>query len=279
MKPWAPVAAALLLATPLHAQTMRAFEASHRRGDARSLAVRVDFNAGSLHLAAARPGDLYRMRLAFDAERFAPVARYSAADGHLLLGTTPAGETGFRVVGQRQLAQQASVALAPDVPLTLEINIGAGLGDIDLGGLELSSASIRTAASRTTVTVSTPNPGHCSTLDLDAGASELSTDRLGNARCANIRFQGGVGKVTLDLTGAWTDALRVQARMALGELHLLLPKDAGVEIMLDRTLTTFEPVGFTRKGTTYTSANFASARRTIRIDVSTAVGGIVTEWR
>jgi hypothetical protein len=276
---WTASALLLLLAAPLHGQSMREFQASHRRGDAGALSVHVQFSAGALHLDAARPGDLYRMRLAFDAQRFSPVARYSAADGRLTLGTSAAGDAGFRVVNQRQLAQQASVTLAPDLPIALEVDLGAGLGSIDLGGLELTSATIRSAASRTSISVSSPNPGRCTSLDIDAGASEITTDRLGNARCTEIRFEGGVGKTTLDLSGQWSDVLRVRAQMALGELHLLLPKDAGVEITLDRTLTTFRPVGFTRQGATYTSTNFSAARRTIHVDVSTAVGGVVTEWK
>ncbi|MGH7591937.1 MAG: hypothetical protein ACREL2_10910 [Gemmatimonadales bacterium] len=278
MKRWFACVTLLFLAAPLQGQAMREFQASHKRGDTRSLSVQVRFNAGTLRLGAARPGELYAMRLGFDAERFSPVARYTAADGHLTLGTAALGTAGFRVVDHRQLEQQASVLLAPDVPLELAVDLGAGIGNIDLGDLLLSSATIRSAASRTSISVSTPNRGHCTTLDLNAGASEISTDRLGNARCAEIRFEGGVGKATLDLTGQWHDVLRVRAAMALGELHLRFPKDAGVEITLDRTLTTFRPVGFTRQGTTYTSANFSHARRIIHVDVSTAVGGIVTEW-
>lgn len=272
------MAAVALGAAPLRAQTMRDFQAVRHRAAEKALTAQVDFAAGSLVLGAGKPGDLYRMRLAFDADRFTPVAQYDATRGAVSLGARAIGQAGIRVVNQRQLAQRAEVELAPDVPLDLDVTVGAGLGDIDLGGLDLSSAAIHAAASRTTIAVSRPNRGHCSTLDLDAGASELVTDRLGNARCTDIRFEGGVGKVTLDLTGEWRDALRVRARMALGELHLTLPKDAGVEIVLDRTLTTFKPTGFVQHGTTYTSNGFDRAKRTIHIDVSTAVGAIVTDW-
>lgn len=275
------IAAALalsLLALPLQGQAMRQFSASHRRGNTTALAVRVNFSAGTLHLGAAPTGELYRMDLAFDADRFAPVAGYTPATGSLTLGTTPVGDAGIRVMNRSQLAQRAAIELAPDIPLQLDVNLGAGFGEIELGGLRLRTARIRTAGSRTTVSARTRNAIPCGTLDLDAGASELTTEHLGNLRCAEIRSEGGVGRVTLDLTGAWTDALRVRARMALGELHLVLPRDAGVAIALDRTLTTFQPAGFTRKGSSYTSANFGKAHRTIQIDISTAVGGIVTEW-
>ncbi|MFI5234258.1 MAG: hypothetical protein ACHQXA_00975 [Gemmatimonadales bacterium] len=274
----AAAAALALLAAPVQAQTMRTFETSRHRGTEAALRVQVDFAAGTLKLGAGTPGRLYQMQLDFDADRYTPVARFDGTDPAVSLGVHSAGQTSFQVISERHLAQRAVVELAPDVPLHLNVTLGAGVGAIDLGGLTLADASIRTAASRTTVSVSRPNRGHCTTLDLDAGASELVTNRLGNSRCAEIRFEGGVGKVALDLSGAWTDVLRVRARMALGELRLLLPRDAGVEIVLDRTLTTFRPVGFTRHGATYTSGNFDHATRTIRIDVSTAVGGIVTEW-
>ncbi|MGH7532167.1 MAG: hypothetical protein ACREL4_02645, partial [Gemmatimonadales bacterium] len=87
MKRWIGCATLLFLAAPLHGQAMREFQASHKRGDARSLSVKVQFSAGTLRVGAARPGDLYAMRLGFYAERFSPVARYIAADGHLTLGT------------------------------------------------------------------------------------------------------------------------------------------------------------------------------------------------
>lgn len=274
----AAIGTLLVAAAPLRAQTMREFHVSRRLGAETALKARVTFAAGTLVLGAGARGTLYRMDLAFDADRFTPLATFDPAGASLVLGARAVGDAGLRVVNQRQLAQRAEVALSPDLPLDLDVTVGAGMGQLDLGGLDVTSAAIHTAASRTTLAVTAPNRGRCTTLDLDAGASTLMTDRLGNLRCGEIRFQGGVGKVTLDLRGEWHDVLRVRARMALGEVHLILPRDAGVEIVLDRTLTSFQPVGFTRQGTTYTSDGFSKTRRTIHIDVSTAVGGLVTEW-
>lgn len=274
------VAGVLLACWPgaLAAQTLRTFTVSRDRGGETALSARVEFAAGTLRLGAGQRGTLYRMDLDFDAERFTPLARFDGSGATATLGVRGLADGGFRMVDQRQLAQRAVIALAPDVPLHLDVTVGAGFGTVDLGGLDLADAAIHTAASRTTVRVSRPTTGHCTSLDLDAGAAELSTETLGNARCANIRFEGGVGQVTLDLTGEWSDALRVEAKMALGELRLRLPSDAGVEIVLDRTLTSFQPTGFTRRGAIYTSANFSQAKRTIHVDVTTAVGGIGVEW-
>ena len=89
---------------------------------------------------------------------------------------------------------------------------------------------------------------------------------------------GGGGATTLDLTGRWTSTLRVRAKQALGNLKLVLPKDAGVRIVLDRTLTSFTPVGFVQDGAAWVTPNFRTAARTIQIDITTAVGGIEVRW-
>ena len=101
---------------------------------------------------------------------------------------------------------------------------------------------------------------------------------LGNSRCDRIAFEGGVGRVTLDFGGAWTSSARVSVRMALGETTLRLPRQVGVRITLDKFLTSFEPQGLVRRGTSYLSPGYDQAARHLDIDVTTAVGGVTVEW-
>lgn len=265
-------------AEPASAQSMRTFTASRKVEAIPSLTVAVEFGAGYLTIGPDDGGMLYDAELRYDQERAAPLHRYDAAQHRLELRLRPVGNAGVRVVNRAQMAQRASLSLAPDIPLALDVTLGAGEGELELGGLRIRSAAVHSVATRTLIRVSRPNAIACETLDLDGGAAEVITEHLGNLRCEEIRFEGGVGQTTLDLTGRWTSNLRVQAKQALGSLRLVLPKDAGVRIVMDRTLTSFTPTGFTKEGNALVTPNYRSAARTIQVDITTAVGGIEVRW-
>ena len=270
--------AVVALPPVLSAQTMRTFTASRRAEPVPALGVTVEFGAGYLTLGPDRGGMLYDAEFRYDQERATPEHRYDAATHQLDLRLRPVGNAGVRVTNRGQLAQRASLTLAPNIPLALDVTLGAGDGEIELGGLKVRSAAVHSVATRTLVRVSRPNTIACETLDLGGGAAEVITEHLGNLRCAEIRFEGGVGSTTLDLTGRWSSTLRVSAKQALGSLRLVLPKDAGVRIVLDRTLTTFTPTGFDRDGAAWVTPNYRNAARTIQVDITTAVGGIEVVW-
>ena len=267
-----------LWAAPLAAQSMRTFTASRKLESAPALSVGVEFGAGYLTLGPNTQGMLYDVSVRYDQERSTPEHRYDATTHRLELRLRPIGSAGVRITNREQLAQRASLTFAPTIPLVLDVTLGAGEGELELGGLRIKSAAVHSVATRTIIRASHPNTIACETLDLDGGAAEVITEHLGNLRCAEIRFDGGVGATTLDLTGRWTSTLRVRAKQALGNLKLVLPKDAGVRIVLDRTLTSFTPVGFVQDGAAWVTPNFRTAARTIQIDVTTAVGGIEVSW-
>lgn len=267
-----------LWAREASAQSMRTFTATKGFDPIPALAVAVEFGAGHLHLTPNTAGQLYHVDFRYDEERAAPEHRYDPQTHQLQLRLRPVGNAGVRVTNREQLAQDATITLTPQVPLTLDVTLGAGDGELELGGLRLKSAAVHSLATRTIIRVSHPNLITCETLDLDGGAAEVITEHLGNLRCTDIRFDGGAGRTTLDLTGRWTSSLRVRAKQALGNLQLVLPKDAGVRITLDRTLTTFTPSGFVRENNAWVTPNFRSAARTIEVDITTAVGGIEVRW-
>ncbi len=101
---------------------------------------------------------------------------------------------------------------------------------------------------------------------------------LGNSRCDRLDFEGGIGKVTLDFGGTWTVSSEVGVKMAVGELVLRLPRQAGVRISLDEFLASFKPAGLEQQGTIYQSAGYAEAERKLEIAVTTAVGEVRVEW-
>lgn len=272
------VAALIVVAAPLAAQTMRSTTVTRQRHDLGDLNARIEFAAGTLTLRAARNPALYSMNLQYDADRYAPVSRFDPASNNLVLGVQNVGNSGLRVSSKRHLQQNAIIELSPEVNLSLDVRFGAVEAGIDLGGLKLTDARIRSAASQTSVRFSQPNRAVCGSLELNAGAAKFEAVALGNSGCQEIRFDGGVGEVTLDLTGQWVADSRLVANVAVGGLTLRLPRQLGVELVVDRFLASFNPVGFSRKGSSYFSDGYDSRERHLRVEIKTTVGDINVEW-
>jgi hypothetical protein len=242
------------------------------------LAAQLEFAAGMLRVTPGRPGELYRMDLSYDEERYLPISDFDSQHGTVLLGLKPAGEGGVRVVSRNQLQQTASLALSPRVDLSLGFNLGAVDADVDLGGLRVSQLEMKTGASKAVVRFSRPNATRCDHASMSAGAARVTVLGLGNSRCDEISFEGGVGQVLLDFSGSWSSNSRVYVRMAMGELTLRLPRAVGVNLRMDKFLSSFEAQGLVRRGESYQSANYDRAQRHLDLDLTTAVGGVNVEW-
>jgi hypothetical protein len=270
--------ALVVFASAAEAQTMRPFTTFRQMHGETRLNVRLDYAAGSLHVAPGSGSELYRMDLSYDEDRFVPVSDFDAATGMVTLGLRSSGQRGVRVVSGNQLRQIANIALSPRVDLALDITMGAAEAEIELGGLRIRDLDFKTGASRTLISFSQPNATRCRRAAFRAGAAEISVSGLGNSRCDEIEFEGGMGSVTLDFSGTWSSSSRVDVNMAVGDLTLLLPRQVGVRVSIDKLLSSFEPSGLVSRGEAFVSPNYDRAQRRLDLEISTAVGGVSVEW-
>jgi cell wall-active antibiotic response 4TMS protein YvqF len=267
-----------LCAGDVAAQSMRPFSTFRQWHGETRLTARLEYAAGTLRVGPGRADELYRMDLSYDEDRFLPVSDFDASGGEVMLGLAPAGGGGVRVVSQNQLRQTAGVAFSPKADLALEVKLGAVDGELELGGLRVANLDFSAGASRAAVRFSRLNGTRCRSATLSAGAAELTVSGLGNSRCDRIAFDGGVGSVTLDFGGAWTSSSQVEVKMALGEVTLRLPRQVGVNVTLDKFLSSFDPEGLERRGNSYRSRGYEQAARHLDISVSTAAGAVRVEW-
>ena len=268
-------AASLAAARPSAAQTWQTLTSARQRHGETQLTVVVNYAAGEFRLGAAPAGTLYRMDLRYDEDRFTPLREYDVQAGRLRVGARGRGGR-VESVGRRKGDPTPSLdlQLAPDIPLALDLELGAVKSAVDLGGLALRSVRYRTGASETTLRFSRPNPEPCSELAIEAGAAAFHAWSLGNAGCRSVRLEGGVGDVTLDFSGAWQGAMSADLSVALGTLTLMLPRDAGVAVHLSRFLASFDQAGFVKRGDTWYSAGYESARRRLVLHVSATFGAV-----
>ncbi len=270
--PRVALAAALLLGvTPaLHAQEWRTFEASRPAGDTTELTVRLRYGAGRLTVRPADRALLYRVAMRYDASRTEPEYRFDPALHTLHAGI--ADHSGRADRDRDGDTASFTLELGTGTPVSLEAELGALSGTLELGGLRLRDLALKTGASDLDVVVSTPTAEPLRFARIEAGAASLRVRRLGNARPARVRASVGVGTLDLDLTGSWAQTMDVSADVALGGLTLRVPADAGLEVDASTFLAGFEKAGLTKRGGLFYSDNWERAPRRIRLRLNAVMG-------
>lgn len=246
----------------------------HRSGEER-LEVQVRYGAGRLLVGSgASAGELYRVGMRYDPDVFEPITDYRS--GVLRVGVEGVGSS-IRMA--KDGAGELDLRLSPDLPLDLDLDFGAVEADIELGGLQVRELDIETGASETQVRFSTPNAVSCDRMGLSMGAASFTAEGLGNANCAEINVEGGVGEVTLDFSGDWRRDMDADIAMALGSLTLVIPSTVGVRVEKDTFLTSFDDARFEKRDGVYYSTNWDSAQHRLDVDLSGAFGSVNIRWR
>jgi hypothetical protein len=129
-----------------------------------------------------------------------------------------------------------------DVAMQLDIRLGLGQANLDLGSLTLTR------------------------LDIDTGAGQLDLNLVGSP-LENIILDAGVGDVRVDMSGAWSQDVNVNIDTGVGELTLILPQDTAVSVEVEGGIVDINADGFSRSNGRYTNdAQRGGAEIVIRID-------------
>lgn len=267
-----------LLVGGLHAQSFRTISATRLARNEQSLRVRVEFAAGMLSL---KPGDsrtLYQGEIYYDEDSFDASTDYEPDRRALYFGLDNR-EGEFRL-GRLEEPQRLDLELNPHIPIRLVLELGAVEAEIELGGMTISDLDLSTGAAETSLSFSEPNRGECRSLDLTVAAAEFHGRKLANSRCETINFEGGVGDITLDFSGDWTNATTTDAeiRLGLGQLTLRLPRNLGVALEVDRFLASFDRAGFRKRGSRYVSEGYESTTKKLTVYIKAVLGDIDIDW-
>jgi hypothetical protein len=255
------------------AQHWRTLDASRQLRDSGVHHVLVRYGAGRLQLMPTTEPVLYSMSLRYDEDNGRPIYDYDANRRRLTVGLT---DQSFKFVrhGRESMGSDLRLALSPSVPMDLELDVGAAHAQMDLGGLAVRDARIRIGASSSVLDFSAPNKGTLQTLDIDVGAASFFARNLGNAHASEMQVRSGVGSVTLDFGGEWTEDLSLDADVALGKLEIRIPSTVGVRVTAHRVLASFDHHGLIKRGGAYYSENWDRAPHKLRVRAATTFGAI-----
>lgn len=263
----------LAIATPLAAQTWRTLDVSRQLRDTSEHRILVQYSAGRFSLRPTNDPVLFSMQLRYDEERMQPVHTYDSLSRMATLGVDGEHVRWRRGRSDKNLGEM-HVGLSREVPLDLELELGATQARVDAGGLALNSLRVETGAADAVLDFSSPNRTRMRRLDVQLGAAGFVITNLGNANVQRIRVEGGVGSVDLDFGGVIREDVDVEANVALGKLGLHLPQDVGVRVEVKRFIASFDHPGLYKRGDAYYSDNWDTAKVRMRVRAETVFGAI-----
>ncbi len=163
------------------------------------------------------------------------------------------------------------------IPISFDIELGLGEGDIDMSGLNVKDFDLSTGASSVRLAFNEPNKGAIETMTIEAGLSKFRAMGLGNANFRRLHFEGGVGKYTLDFHGSLKKEVDVDAEVGLGGLTIVIPSNIGARIIYEKNWICdldidrdFEE----QDDGTYQTVNYSTAPGRINLHVEAGFGSV-----
>ncbi|NWG34839.1 MAG: hypothetical protein HXY42_10375 [Chloroflexi bacterium] len=138
-------------------------------------------------------------------------------------------------------------------PLDLTINAGAYSGNYELGGLVLTSLTVKDGAAQVQLSFSKSNLTDMSVLRYETGASNVTLSGLANANFSTLIFSGGAGNYKLDFNGELKRDGTVNISAGAGSVQLIIPKGVNAKVTVDSALASVSlSSSWSQNGNVYT---------------------------
>lgn len=238
--------------------------------EAGSADVRITFGAGRLEMDAGLPDELMAGVFQYNVEQWAPEITQTGDELTIKQG----GDRDKWGIPSGNVRNRWDLEFSPQAALTMNIRAGAGEGELDFTGLQVSALDVDIGAGDFTLRFDEPSITPMDHITLDTGASKIEVVGMGNVSPEKARIQGGVGDIALDLTGNWTRSSDITIRAGAGALRLTLPSDVGVEVETRGGLTNIEAYDLRQMGSTYTNDAFGSTEVALHVSITAGVGNL-----
>lgn len=219
-------------------------------GDAESVDVEIEMGAGKLVIAGGAE-DLLEGEFIYNVIGWEPEIEYDVRGGrgHLKV-LRPIGRGGRL---SKRARYEWGLRLKDEVPIDLDIELGAGGSYLELGSLMLEGLNITT------------------------GAGEVQVDLSGRPSVRSLKLETGAGDVTVDMRGDWRRDAKATITGGVGRLRLRLPVDVGVRVEAEKGIGKISAGGMVREGDAYVNRAYGASDVTLDIRCATGIGAIILE--
>jgi hypothetical protein len=121
------------------------------------------------------------------------------------------------------------------IPISFEIELGMGKGNLDFTGLTVKDLNLSTGASSVVIRFDKPNKGEIENLNIETGLSKFKGYGLCNANFNHLKFEGGVGSYILDFSGTLDKEVDADIQVGLGSITISIPDEIGTKIYYEKS--------------------------------------------
>jgi hypothetical protein len=206
--------------------------------DEEPLNVSISFGAGELNIDPGADA-LIEGTATYNVDDFRP--EVEVADGQVELSTGNL-EIGGIPNFNDNVENRWDLRLS-DRPMELRIFAGAYAGNLELGGLKLTSLRVADGAADVHVNFAEPNQEVIDSFRYETGASSVVLKNLGNANFRSLTFQGGAGSYELDFSGQMQEDATVLVQTGLSNLTISVPDNLDVRVRVEEGLSNIHTQG------------------------------------
>ncbi|MBI4546357.1 MAG: hypothetical protein HY707_00130 [Ignavibacteriae bacterium] len=247
------------------------------------LKVTVDAGFGKLFVARGEPRVLLEANVDTDNETdLTEYIEYDIRDriGYLSLSTDEEEVHSHKKKKKYSFDIKSSswtMQFTDAVPISFDIELGLGKGDLDLTGLNVKDLNLSAGASSVLLKFDQPNKSVIEELTIASGLSRFRAEGLCNANFNRLRFEGGVGDYSLDFGGSLKREVDVDIEVGLGSLTITIPKQIGTRVMYNKSFIshiTLDRDFSEEEEDNYYSSNYYSSKGRINMHIEAGLGSV-----
>lgn len=173
--------------------------------------------------------------------------------------------------------RKLTVRLTTQIPISLDIELGAGQGDIDLSDLQLQDLKISTGASSVEVQCDKPNEIVAEDVGIESGVSKFTATGLCNTNFKRLKFSGGVGAYRLDFGGSLQHDASAKIEVGLGSVNVTVPKQFPARLLYDASFFSsfdLDDEFFKTRSGVYETEDYKDSGNRLTIQIESGLGSV-----
>jgi hypothetical protein len=207
-------------------------EAAHPEAEAKPGRVVLRTTSGEFHIKPARRGESLRVDARYDQNTYELREHFEPGGDswtyELEFERKSSMLTSLLRVMLGGAGSSVEVYLPVDVPLELDLHVRQGGGEIDLGGLWLTSAEIDCSQAGFELDISKPLREPMESLVFHGSMGGFSANGIGDASPRRLEVDWSMGGMELDLRGEWRVDSDISIQTRRGGASVQLPRDVNI---------------------------------------------------